>query len=480
MISREKKVVIGLFVILIFVTFLTNYYGSTDIGDYEDAAKYLAGSYKADIRNSHSYLYGFINAPFVYLFGSFVSFKILSLISLFCIIYSVYWISGKDKKALWLIVLSPAVWYIAPWSNPIQLASLCLLWGWYFIREFRFEDNWRNILYSGIFIGLGWALWNTILYFGIILVAIYLWDKKITDLILFLVGVFIGLIPLFLLDLYLFSFPFYSLIKTTTSNLVATFMGGIHGESVEGGRSYLRYLLVLSSLPLVFWTKLKEIKRSKDLLFIILTLLIILSNPQIRYVIAIIPIIVLFVYKKMDRRLFRNTLVFSIIISLIFITPYILQIGYHDSESIEGFEITSFISGEVSLSSDSPKKELIDSLVKIEEKYPGERFVVGPYQDSYADLARHYKGEKIIEFISIQDYDAWRSKDYTIFEKRIYSTSNFNDRRIVWIGGGMEISNKNKERFDEINYLISLEEMNHPDFQILDSAQGGFYIYKKY
>ena len=49
------------------------------------------------------------------------------------IVYSVYIISNRNKKSLWMILLSPIIWYMAPWISPIQLASLFFLWGYYFI-----------------------------------------------------------------------------------------------------------------------------------------------------------------------------------------------------------------------------------------------------------------------------------------------------------------------------------------------------------
>src|SRR3989344_1879281 len=123
---KKPKFMAILILVLVLITFLTKYYGSTDLGDYSDTAKYFAGVYAADIRSSHSYLYGFIHAPLVGLLGNFFAFKITSLIFLLGIVYSVYQITGKDKRALILILTSPIVWYLAPWINPIQLASLSL------------------------------------------------------------------------------------------------------------------------------------------------------------------------------------------------------------------------------------------------------------------------------------------------------------------------------------------------------------------
>src|SRR3989338_8890418 len=89
----SKNWIIGISALLIILTLATSYYGFGDIGDYADTAKFFAGEYDAKIRSSHSYLLGFIHAPFVALFGSFIAFKISSLIALFLLMYSVYFIS---------------------------------------------------------------------------------------------------------------------------------------------------------------------------------------------------------------------------------------------------------------------------------------------------------------------------------------------------------------------------------------------------
>ena len=77
-----KIVAISIFIILIAITFLTKYYGSTDIGDYKDVAKYFAGDFAAKIRSSHSYIYGLMLSPFVAIMHNFLIFKMTSLIFL--------------------------------------------------------------------------------------------------------------------------------------------------------------------------------------------------------------------------------------------------------------------------------------------------------------------------------------------------------------------------------------------------------------
>jgi len=124
----KNKSVIAVILILVIITISTNYYGSTDTGDYSDSAKYFSGKYDAKIRNSHSYLFGYLHYPYIKFFDNFLIFKITSVLFLILIVISVYHISKKNKMALWLTLLSPVIWYMAPWINPIQLTSLMLLY----------------------------------------------------------------------------------------------------------------------------------------------------------------------------------------------------------------------------------------------------------------------------------------------------------------------------------------------------------------
>src|SRR3989344_4693814 len=96
--SKYNKIVL-VSILLVVLTISTNYYGSTDIYDYSDSARFFAGGYSADIRSSHSYFYGFLHSILLNIFQSYFVFKITSLIFLFILILSVYYISEKNSKA---------------------------------------------------------------------------------------------------------------------------------------------------------------------------------------------------------------------------------------------------------------------------------------------------------------------------------------------------------------------------------------------
>jgi len=143
--KKFKFFLITLFVILILLSLslLTKYNGSTDIGDYADTAKFFSGYYQAKIRTSHSYLYGLLFFPLVKLTKSVLVFKLASVIFLLLLMMSLYYMSNRNKKVLLLILISPIIWYLAPWISPIPLSSLLFLWGYYFIQKYDENNNFK-------------------------------------------------------------------------------------------------------------------------------------------------------------------------------------------------------------------------------------------------------------------------------------------------------------------------------------------------
>ena len=459
LIEKSFLIVIAM---LILITILTSYYGSIDIGDYADVAKFFAGKYSADIRGSHSYLYGYLHSPLVYIFGSFFIFKITSLIFLILIIYSVYSITGKSKRSSWLILLSPAVWYIAPWINPIQLASLFLLWGWYFIVRYNKYLKIKSLLYSGIFLGLGLAVWDTILFIIIFLIIPFLFDKKVSHLFYFFIFILIGLVPRLILDQLLFNFPFYTIIKSSLGT-IANIFGGIYGSSGHTPKNIINLISVFLAIPLCFWSLFRVsyfVQHKRSILFLSLSLILILTNPQIRYVLSLVPIMIVLLSNHINKKQFKVQIIFSLIISLVFIMPYIIQINNGIGSSVKGIEFTSFLDNisNFSLSKESPSELIKQDIEEIVLKFPNETFIVGNSPDDYALLARIYWGNKVNEFVSIQDYELWVNNESVLFEKRFEPISNINDRRTFWISGGIGKNENDSTDYENIEYGIGINE----------------------
>lgn len=464
--KSEKIYLFATALALILITFATKYYGSTDIGDYTDVGLYLAGEYQGDIRGSHSFLYGAMHAPFLKVLEGLWLFKLTSLFALFGIIYSVYLISNRNKNALWLALLSPVVWYMAPWANPLQLASLLLLWAWFFIKKFEEERSLRFVVYSGLLIGLGWAIWDSILFFGILLTLPFMFDKKLWENCLLVVSVFVGLLPRLILDQALFGFPFYTIMKSFLGTL-ANFSGGIY-ERASGhtGASIILIILSLLVIPSLFWRKLANkdflIKEARTLVFLAISGILLLTNLQIRYLVVLVPIIIVLCSENIDIKRIKTALIISVVVSLIFVVPYIVQIGYNIDNKPFGVEISyiagKFSSGQgVSIERGNVQSEIRKSLIDVSNKYPGELFVVGNAPDDYALLAGLSSNLNISKFVSIQDYEMWVRNESTFYSKRFAPTPRINDRRQIWLEGGMDRSLKEDWSYSSIKYALGVE-----------------------
>ena len=251
--SRFSKPEIALLILfsilLIAMTLVTNFVGNTDLKDYTSVAKFFAGKFNADIRTSHSYLYGFLHSPFIYLFENFIAFKITSLLSLFLIIYSAYIISKKDKRVLWLTLFAPIVWFMAPWISPIQISSLLFLWGYYFIRKYDSDDGnnkIRHLFYSGALLGLAAAIWDGAIFFAPLLGISFLYNKKLFHGFYFSVFFLIGMLPRLILDQILFGFAFFGVIRHIFASLTLTIYGGFYNQgSLYGLTSFALVLLFI-------------------------------------------------------------------------------------------------------------------------------------------------------------------------------------------------------------------------------------------
>ena len=229
---------------------------------------------------------------------------------------------------------------------------------------------------------------------------------------------------------------------------------------------------MLLAIPIMYWlcydpTFFKNNK--KIITFLSLSLVLFLFNPQIRYMLVLVPIMIILIGKKMSKKQFKIQIISSLIILLLFTMPYIIQINHSVDESIQGKEFNYFLDKSflIELNETFVEDLIREDLRDITARYPNEVFVVGNHPDSYQTLAHAYWGNNIKEFISIQDYEIYLSGNEVIFEKILKPTSNIKNRREIWIGGGM---NKRESGIDysSIRYLITLEDnSNLENFQLI-------------
>lgn len=467
--QKHIKISLAAIILLILISLLTGYYGSTDVQEYAGSAKFFAGKYNSDIRASHSMLYGFVHAPLVFLFNSFIGLKITSLIFLVLIIISVYYISGWNKKTLYLILASPLIWYMGPWINPIQLASLLFLWAFFFMIKFNKTERIRYLAYSGLLAGLSAAFWNTAIYVAIIFAVCFFYKKNVNSLFIFALSMIVGLLPVFLLEQSLFGVFFFSFAKTTASNLLAGSFGGIYQGVTPRTFSilfFITFLLITPFFSYILFQKENFAKNKRQAVFVLLTFLFFLLNPQIRYLLFLYPLLVLYIGRYATQKQFKIQMIIFLIISLIVITPYVIQI----KSSTDSPEFRTFVSNFGAWKITSPPEGLLitQDLKELTSEHPGEIFVVGPEPDDYTKLAFNYWGKDVGEFVSVQDYQLALKNETVIFKKRFESSSKIQNRRQIWIEGGISRNPDDKTDHGSINYAISVDKnLNLPNFRLV-------------
>ena len=453
------KIIIITILLLLLLTLSTEYYGHIDIGDYSDVAKFFSGDLQAKLRTSHSVLYGLMHAPFVKLTSSFLFMKLSSVLWLSLIIISVYYISKKNKKTLLLITTAPIIWYMAPWINPIQLSSLLFLWAYYFIKKFEEDENWRYLAYSGLLAGLSSIFWESALYFAVILVLIFLYNKKTHNFLLFFIAIFIGMLPKLITDYILFGSPFYSILKHIFAEVAFVFFSGIYGQTVYYASfiySFFTIILILPFFSYLLFTKNFFSENKKTAIFLVFIFILILINAQIRALLMIVPIIILILGEILTEKQYRIQIVVFLILTLLVINPYIIQAKYETN----GKEFESFLVNlpNLELSSTSYNSILQEDLNAITTEFPNQTFIVGNSPDDYQTLAHVYWGEDIEEFVSIQDYQLFLKNKTTIAEKTICSSSKTWNRRDICITISLEKTFNDQTDYEDIEYAISLDE----------------------
>lgn len=466
--DRLSRIIIIIAILLLFlISILTRYHGSIDIGDYITTAKFFSGEHQAKLRSSHSIVYGLMHAPFVNATSSLIFLKLSSVFWLSLLILSVYYISNKNRKTLLLFVTTPILWYMAPWINPIQLSSLLFLWGYYFIKKYDSEEKLRYLIYSGLFIGFSWAFWDAVIYFTIILMLCFLYNKKLHHFIYFIFMLFIGTLPKLIVDQLFFGFAFFSIFKHFFA-LISWPFGGVYGQ----GSFFYPLNVFFAILIIPFFTYIllrKEVfyKDKKTIMFILLSLFLILIHAsQIRYTLMVIPIIILVLGENLNNKQFKIQLIIFLTLILLVICPYIIQIKYQT----KGQEFNSFITNlpNLQLTQIFEQEIILQDLEKIIKQNPKEVFIIGNKADDFQYLATLYWGEEVSEFISIEDYKLFLKNDSTIISKKVCSRAMSQNRRDICVMVELRKTINDKTDYSKINYALSFEEnIDLDDFKLI-------------
>jgi hypothetical protein len=463
--NKSTKIVIIAIVLLASITFLTNFYGAVDTGDYSDTAKYFAGNYAAKTRSSHSYFYGFVLSPFIRIFNNLLIFKITSLIFLLLLILSVYISTNKNKNVLWLMLFSPIVWYMAPWISSLQLSSLLFFWAYYFIKKYEETARAKFLFFSGVLAGISWAFWDAIIFFVIFLGLSFMYNKKFYKALYFLVFVFIGLLPKLILDKYIFNFAFSGIIRYVSGLFTAFVFKGVYG-AMEPISAFYSLIIFVLCIPLFSYKLFSDFRNNKNkIIFLALSFIILFEQTQIRYFLLLVPIILFELAPRLTRNQFKKQMIISIILIIAVLIPYTIQIKY----STNSPELFSMILNIKNITIYENQDTLIkQDLAGITQEFPNSVFVVGNTPDAYQDLAHLYWEKDVKEFVSIQDYNLYSENKSILFQRAFMPVPRIRDRRQIWISGGISKNQNDDTDYNAINLGIGIgEPINITNFSVV-------------
>ena len=455
--------------LLVLVTVPYDLLDVTDLNDYSDTAKFFAGEYRAKHRSTHSIFYGAMLSPYIELTKSFSLIKFAPVFWIILTILSIYYISKKNRKTLLLFLTCPLVWYLGPWLTPVLPSGFLFLWAYYFMKKFDSDEKLKYIIYSALTTGIASAFWDTSLYFALIFMAVFLYDKKFYFSWIFLLSLFIGLIPRLLIDFLVFGSPFYGIIKNTGALVIFALYGGAYSQGYSTIELF-RIIDALIFIPFFFYilySKKKFVKYKKVMIFITLSLLfILLMNPQPRPLFVIVPIIILLLGEEISNSQFKKQIIIFIIISLLAITPYLIQSKYETN--LIRFTVNPEEYKNLKISSEISNKLIIYDLEKIGKEYPNQVFVVGNDKDYYRKFAHFYWGDEIAEFVSIEDYELFLKGEDTIASWEFRSNSRPDLRREIWLKIGLGKNSNDNTDYEGIKYGLSLDnKLNLEGFEYL-------------
>ena len=238
----------------------------------------------------------------------------------------------------------------------------------------------------------------------------------------------------------------------------------------------------LIAIPLCFWILLsaKRIREQRQsVIFIILSLLLLITNPQVRYLLAIAPIIIILATPVIDKKTLKWYLCGSLLLILLCTTPYILQIGGTINGELYGAEITGIINQGIDLTQRDASMNFQENLNILAHDLAYQTILVGNGPDDYAVLAHFYWGSDSPKFVSIQDYTLAMNNQTVLYSKRFEPIPNIPERRQFWVEGGLEKSSNDATNYSSIIYGVGFgEPLKVEGFSVV-KKYGSLYLSKK-
>lgn len=288
-----------------------------DSAEYITIAKNFAGINNVDIFTAHSLLYPLIISPFVKIWPSMITIKMINCFWLL-LIGLVFLFGLKDKRAFIIFAFSPLVWAVSIETTPVLPTTFFFFLGWLFFKN---ENIKYNYLWAGILIGLSCAVYDVLLLVTLIFLLVYFIDRKLSSFITFLTFVFIGFLPRLILDMWIFHMPFYSLIRFFGANLIVSIGLNPGTTNTQLFSNLYALIIIIAVSPLLFKLYRFNFKdNKKDLAFLLISaVLLLVRAAMLKYFLILAPIAILFLAKTLSDKEIKWHCILSIAI-IVFLT----------------------------------------------------------------------------------------------------------------------------------------------------------------
>jgi len=306
--------------LLLFAIFSTKI-AFHDTGEYITNAKYFAGIHNLDIFITHSLIYPLIISFFLKVWPSLITIKIINTFWLF-LIGAVLLLWLNNKKAFIIFAFSPLVWVTSIQTTPILPASFFFL-----ISFILYKKPYKyNLILSGIFQGLSFAVYTPMIIINFFFILIYFWNENLNTIIKYLIAFFIGLLPVIILELYIFNLPFYTLIRYAGNNFVVALGLRPENKFIQTYANLKVFLIFFVVSPLLFKLyRLNFKKYKKEIIFLtIIFLIIILRASLLKYFLLISPLLSLLLVKVFTKKDIKWHCIISIFIILFLTWNYFI------------------------------------------------------------------------------------------------------------------------------------------------------------
>lgn len=302
-------------VALILFSFFSVKTSFHDSHEFIVIAKYFSGINNIDLFVGHSIVYPWLMSFILKIWPSFFTINIINALWVFLIGIVLILI---NKKAFTIFAFSPLTWYSSIQTSPVLPSSFFFLLSFIFFKK---KELKYNLLLSGVFLGISIAFYTPLLLIGFIFTLVYFWGINLSQVIRYLLAVFIGVLPRFIIDFYYFKMPLYTFIRYAGANLIVSI--GLHPETtnihlLSNSKIFLIFFVISPLLFKLYKVDFREYK--KEIIFIILSFLILLTRGALfKYFLIISPIIIFLLVKVFSKKDIKWHCIISVFI-VIFLT----------------------------------------------------------------------------------------------------------------------------------------------------------------